>query len=217
MIEWQSVQQTIQSCRRCEVEAVVHLHVPTGEKRKPPQEPVKPVRLYFVSVAPPWGGAYFWDETKRDAVREGLFRALSLALGEEITTCRQFRDMGFFLTPAVKCPSTRSNHDHPPHRQAVNNCVGFLLDELLSIQPERILALGKVPFLSLCKIFDISRDKSEDNVSVFHKKTWLVDLGEQKTPLGGTYFPGNNRHRGFSAIAQDIERILSLNPRGNDG
>lgn len=216
-MEWRAVQESIQGCRRCEVEQVPYLRVPQGKKRIPPSEPVRPIRLYFVSVAPPWGGAYFWDESKRDAVRVGLLRALSLALREDITTCRQFRDMGFFLTPAVKCSSAKNNHDHPPHRQAVKNCTGILRDELLSIQPERILALGKVPFMSLCRIFGIGRDESEDGVAVFHKKTWLVDLGNQRTPLGGTYFPGNNRHRGFSVIVQDIERILSLNPRGNDG
>lgn len=156
-MEWQAVQQAIQGCRRCEVKQVPFLKVPLGEKRNPPAEPVRPVRFYFVSVAPPWGGAYFWDESRRDAVRTGLFRALSAALGEEISGCRQFRDMCFFLTPAIKCPSMMDNRDHPPHRAAIENCAGFLRDELLASEPERILALGKVPFRILCDIFDIKK------------------------------------------------------------
>jgi uracil-DNA glycosylase len=210
MVEWKSVQQTIQSCRRCEIEAVSNLYVPAGEKRNPPREQVRPVRLYFVSVAPPWGGAYFWDETKRDAVRVGLFKALGAAIGEEFGTCRQFREERFFLTPAVKCPSTKGGRDHPPDRRAVHNCSDFLRDELFASEAERILALGRVPFKSLCDIFDIRKPPLTSGE--FRKQTWWVQLGTRKVPLSGTYFPGNNRHKGFSDIVQDINRILNLFP-----
>ena len=211
-MDWQSIQQTVQSCRRCEAESVAYLRVPCKEKRKPIYEPIRPIRLYFVSVAPPWGGAYFWDESKRDAVREGLFRALSAALGEEISTCRQFRDMGFFLTPAVKCPSMKDNRDHnKPQRGAVRNCADFLRDELFASEAERVLALGKVPFKTLCKIFNIRKPPQES--AEFRKQIWWVQSGARKIPLSGTYFPGNNRHKGFSAIVQDIDRILKLFPK----
>jgi len=113
--------------------------------------------------------------------------------------------MRFFLTPAVKCPSTKANHDHPPHRRAINNCAALLRDELLSVQPERILALGKVPFMSLGSIFGIGKDETGDDVAVFHKKTWLVDLRGQKILLGGTYFPGNNRTRVFLPSRKTLE------------
>ena len=126
MSNWESAQNEFQACRRCEQEQVRYLRVPAGEKRNPPWEPLLPIRLYFVSVAPPWGGAYFWDETARDAVRDGLFRALRKTLLTEVTTCRQFRDLHLFLTPAVKCPSAKTNNiqggkdrDHPPSSTAV--------------------------------------------------------------------------------------------------
>lgn len=214
MVEWQSVQQTIQSCRRCEVEAVAHLCVPSGEKREPPSEPLRPVRLYFVSVAPPWGGAYFWDETATDAVREGLFTSLGESLSQKIDGCSQFRDMQFFLTPAVKCPSTKNDRDHQPSRFAVRHCKNFLRDELLAAEPERILALGRVPFKSLCDIFGIVDAPQE--VTRFRRRMWRVRLGTRLVPLSGTYFPGNNRHRGFACIAQDITRILMLSPKDCD-
>src|SRR5438309_1081421 len=105
-VAWEAIQREIQGCRRCEADGVPHLRVPRHEKRKPPWEPLRPVRLYFVSVAPPWGGPYFWDETVRDAVREGLFAALHEALGVAVGSCREFRDLRMFLTPAVKCPSS---------------------------------------------------------------------------------------------------------------
>jgi uracil-DNA glycosylase len=114
-----------------------------------------PVRLYFVSVAPPWGGAYFWDETARDAVRDGLFRALRKALHAEFTTCRQFRDLRLFLTPAVKCPSAVDEKDHAPTRLPIEHCANFLQAELTAAKAERILALGAAPFSSLCNMFGI--------------------------------------------------------------
>jgi len=212
-MDWQSIQQTIQNCRRCEAESVAYLRVPCEEKRKPTYEPVRPIRLYFVSVAPPWGGAYFWDETKRDAVREGLFTALRASSNEEVSNCRQFRDTGFFLTPSVKCPSMRDNRDHQPGRLAVANCSKFLRDELLAAKPERILALGRVPFKSLCSLFGIDIDDVSERVAEFRKRIWWVRLGSREVPLSGTYFPGNNRNNQRALVEQDIRRMLELVPR----
>jgi len=162
MSDWESTQNEVQACRRCEQQRVRYLRVPAGEKRNPPWEPLLPIRLYFVSVAPPWGGAYFWDETARDAVRDGIFRALRKPLLTDVTTCREFRDLHLFLTPAVKCPSAKTNNiqggkdrDHPPSRTAVANCAELLRSEIMAANPERILALGAVPFRSLCDIFGI--------------------------------------------------------------
>lgn len=220
MTDWESTQKEIQACRRCEELHVPYLHVPAAEKRKPPWEPVSPVRLYFVSVAPPWGGAYFWDETARDAVREGLFRALRKTLDTEITTCRQFRDLQLFLTPAVKCPSAKAkkdqpgkDKDHPPSTKAVKNCARFLRSELTAANPERILALGAVPFRSLCDIFGVAAPKQ---VSKFRGQVWWIRLGKSEIPMGGTYFTGNNRHKGADKIVEDIEHLLKLAPRAPD-
>ncbi|HMH51428.1 MAG TPA: uracil-DNA glycosylase family protein, partial [Candidatus Acidoferrum sp.] len=186
----------------------------------PPWEPVPRVRLYFVSVAPPWGGAYFWDETARDAVREGLFRAIRKPLATEVTTCRQFRDLQLFLTPAVKCPSAkakkdlpRQSKDHAPSTKAVEHCARFLHSELTAANPERILALGAVPFGSLCDIFEVAAPRQ---VARFRGQVWWIRLGKSEVPMAGTYFPGNNRHKGFDMIVEDIERLLKLAPRTRD-
>jgi uracil-DNA glycosylase family 4 len=213
MTDWESTQNQIQACRRCEEERVRYLRVPADEKRKPPWGPVPPVRLYFVSVAPPWGGAYFWDKAARDAVREGLFRALRKPLDTTVTTCRQFRDLRLFLTPAVKCPSAKAKKDHAPSRAAVKNCASFLCSELTAAKPERILALGAVPFKSLCDIFRIDAPRQ---VAKFRGQVWWVRLGKMDVPLAGTYFTGNNRHRGFDKIVEDIERLLQIAPRTRD-
>lgn len=210
-MDWQLIQREIQNCRICEAKSVPHLFVPSEEKRKPTWEPARPTRLYFVSVAPPWGGAYFWDESKRDAVRVGLFSALGTSLNEEVRNCGQFRDMRFFLTPTVKCPSTLSNRDRHPSHLAVRHCEKFLHGELLAADSERILALGRVPFKSLCEIFGIIDAPQE--VAECRKRTWWVRLGSRKVPLSGTYFPGNNRNNQRSLVEQDIDRILKLSPK----
>jgi len=218
-MEWQSIQQDIQSCRRCEAEAIPYLHVPCGEKRSPPWEPRRPILLYFVSVAPPWGGVYFWDESMRDAVREGLFTALrepkvKKLLGVTVTSCRQFRDLRLFLTPAVKCPSSNGKRDHQPLRAVVRHCTRFLYEELLAAEPERILALGKVPFESVCKMFGINAPKK---VELFRQRVVWVQLGSRQVPFSGTYFVGTKRHKGFPCIVEDITQLLELNPRSTSG
>lgn len=212
-MDWETIQQDIQTCRCCEIQHVANLRVPCAAKCNPPWEPLRPVRLYFVSVAPPWGGDYFWDETNRDAVREGLFKALrSLPkpLNGVINSCRQFRDVGLFLTPAVKCPSSKSEKDSKPSPPAVANCAHFLHSELITAEPERILALGQVPFRALCQLFRLD---APSEVAEFRKNVAWVHIGKKQVPLMGTYFPGNNRHRGFTSIIEDIGSLLDLAPK----
>ena len=220
MSDWESTQNEVQACRRCEQQRVRYLRVPAGEKRNPPWEPLSPIRLYFVSVAPPSGGAYFWDETARDAVRDGLFRVLRKTLLTDVTTCRKFRDLHLFLTPAVKCPSAKTNNiqggkdrDHPPSSTAVANCGELLRSEIMAANPEGILALGAVPFRSLCDIFGIAAPRQ---VARFRGRVWWIRLGNRDVPIAGTYFTGNNRHKGFEKIVEDIDRMLTLQPRTQD-
>ena len=210
--DWATIQQEIRACRLCEAQQVPNLRVPLAEKRHPPWEPLRPVRLYFVSVAPPWGGDYFWDEAKGDAVREGLFsalRELPTPFDHVIETCQQFRDARLFLTSAVKCPSSIGNKDSRPSPAAVENCAHFLRSELTTAKAERILALGQVPFRALRQVF---RLRVPSKVGEFRKGVAWVQLGNRKVPLMGTYFPGNNRHRGFKSIVEDIGRLLDLAP-----
>jgi hypothetical protein len=187
---------------------VKYLSVPANRKRKPPIPPPEHTRLYFVSVAPPWGGAYFWDESRHDAVRDGLFHALRLA-GENVHTCSDFVKRGFYLTPAVKCPSQEDGKDHHPASAAIANCRPLLLAELEQAMPERILALGQTPFKALCGLFSIS---APHTVRDYHDQNWSVRLGSRSVIVAGTYFSGNDRHGGFSngSIVKDIRRLLSL-------
>jgi len=145
---WEAVKARINHCRRCETDHVRQLVVPTGHKRHPPYSPPRPTRLLFVSVAPPWGGSYFWDETQADTLRAGLFAALTTA-GYPVATPDEFCEQGFFMVPAVKCPSCHNGKDARPAAGAVTNCAPFLREQCAIIAPERILALGQAAMDSL--------------------------------------------------------------------
>jgi hypothetical protein len=50
-------------------------------------------------------------------------------------------------------------------------------------------------------------------VAKFRGQVWWIRLGEKEVPMAGTYFTGNNRHKGFDRIVKDIDRLLKLAPR----
>ena len=206
---WEIAQNQIEECRRCKEAKVPYLEVPE-KKRHPSFPPPQPTRLLFISVAPPCGGSYFWDDTRPDGLRKGLFEALNKdevlkKTGQRISTLSEFREQGFFLVPAVKCPSCEKGKDHHPASEAVKNCAEFLHKECESLSPERILALGQIPMQSVSKLFNI---KIPPTVKRFREKTFWITLGDREIPLAGTYFPGNRRHGGFEDIATDIRKIL---------
>lgn len=204
---WETTQNDIEQCRRCENDKVQYLVMPE-KKRHPPSPPPQSIHLLFISVAPPWGGSYFWDDTQPDGLRRGLFEALQKA-GQRISTLSQFREQGFFLAPAVKCPSCKNGNDHLPTSMALQNCAPFLRKECESLSPERILALGKIPMQSASTAFNIEIPRKVED---FRGPPFYVPLGGRQIPLMGTYFPGNKRHGGFEHIAQDIREILSKSP-----
>jgi len=209
---WETIQNEIEQCRRCEEAKVPYLEVPE-KKRHPSFPPPQPTRLLFISVAPPCGGSYFWDDTRPDGLRKGLLEALNEVLkktGQRISDLSEFREQGFFLVPAVKCPSCENGKDHHPASEAVKNCAEFLRKECEILSPERILALGKIPMRSVSEAFNI---KIPPRVERFREKPFWVTHGDREIPLAGTYFPGNKRHRGFEYIVQDIREILSKSPK----
>jgi uracil-DNA glycosylase len=140
---WVVVQDEIEACRRCEQLRVPYLRVPAGSKRHPPLPPPTPTKLLFVSVAPPWGGDYFWDETRPDSVRSGLFEALAPDR-ECIATCRDFWSAHYYLVAGVKCPSARGSRDQRPAQRARAECASHLRRELEAVRPSEFLRLDKV-------------------------------------------------------------------------
>ena len=209
-MSWVESQIKIDGCRRCEEASVPNVQVPSENKRHPAYPPPLPTRIFFVSVAPPWGGAYFWDETKSDRVREGLFRALYSATGEDFLSVDDFYRAGYFLVPGVKCPSQIENKDCLPHAAAISNCTHHLHSEMLIASPKRILALG----LSAMKAVSLTCGlKIPAKVDEICQNLWWARFDDFLVPIAGTYFPGNNRHRGFNRIQESIRSLLEHEPR----
>lgn len=208
-MNWGQVQEQIEQCRLCEAKEIKYLRVPTDRKRHPPLEPTVKIKLFFVSVAPPWGGAYFWDESRSDKVRQGLFRALKDATGESIQSIREFHSGGYYLVPAVKCPSEKDGRDHLPSVAARKTCTSHLHSELQVTRPSRVLALGSIPLQSIAELFGIS---VPHNLAECRGQIWWLPIGDQAVPFTATYFPGNNRHGNFDSIANAIRQLIELSP-----
>ncbi len=209
-MSWHEAQNRVDHCRCCDERCVPYLKVPVGPKRHPPYPPQQSTRLFFVSVAPPYGGSYFWDETRQDDVREGLFLAIAEASGQRFASVPEFLDAGYFLVPGVKCPSEKDGNDHKPSIKAIKNCTSHLSVELEICRAERLLAFGGDPMKSVSIALEF---KAPRLVREYRRKLWWRQIGGHWIPAAGTYFPGNNRHQGFQEIVGDIGWILDQEPR----
>lgn len=209
---WHASQRAIDRCRVCEASHVPRLRVPEGAKRHPAGAPPSRVRLLCISVAPPWGGAYFWEESRPDGLRAGLLGLLSQATGEPVGSLAEFRRRGFFLVPAVKCPSEREGRDTAPAARAIENCSGHLLAEISAMAPERIAALGRVPLRAMRVLLGRPRRL---RLRDFVGRIETVELAGRRVLLGATCFPGNNRHRGREASLRAIRGLLASRPRSS--
>lgn len=209
-MSWVESQIKIDGCRRCEEASVPYVQVPPENKRHPTYPPPLSTRIFFVSVAPPWGGDYFWDETKSDRVREGLFRALYSATGEKFLSVGDFYRAGYFLVPGVKCPSQIGNKDCLPHAAAITNCTHHLQSEMLIARPKRILALGLSAMKAVSQTCGFKIPAKVDEIC---QNLWWASFDGLLVPIAGTYFPGNNRHRGFERIQESIRSLLEHEPK----
>lgn len=205
MSEWNTAQDLVDRCRLCEAETVPLLCVPAGSKAQPRLLPPVPTTLLMVAIAPPWGGGHFWDEGVPDRLRAGVYRALGEALGITLTTVAQFCADGFYLVPAVRCPSVWGGRDHLPRAGAVRNCSRHLHTSVLAIRPKRVLMLGRVPLRAMSLAFDLDLPSS---VRACRGRQWTLALPHGDMTVAATYFPGNNRHRGFDAIVETLRNLM---------
>jgi hypothetical protein len=100
------------------------------------------VKALFIAEAPPWKPKYFYSpDIKASFLRKMLFNQLQIPYlnknGLEV-----FKARGYFFTDTIKC-RLRKQKSKPPI-QIIRNCVrNFLSNEIRSLNPEKIILLGK--------------------------------------------------------------------------
>ncbi len=208
-MRWRDIQDRIASCRTCEACGVPNLLVPDGAKHHPPLAPPKPTELMLIAIAPPWNGRYFWDEAAADGLRGRVLALLTDATGRPFRSLREFCAAGYYLLPAVKCPSGRDDRDHRPAARALWNCARHLRQELEVARPTRVMAIGLDAMRALAAALELP---APVRVRDYRGRLQRVRIAGQETWLSGTYYAGNNRHRGRDKIVADIRNLLGRHP-----
>lgn len=132
-----------------------------------------PVRLLFLGWNPPKPFGGFWSLKYEDNLRSEL-RAILNQLGQinasfpDKTFLDEFLEKGFYFIHTVKCwtdakfpgfgrgATTREGRDKKKKVgiPLIKSCVGtHLEEELNALEPQKVCALGEVPFIGLCELF----------------------------------------------------------------
>jgi uracil-DNA glycosylase family 4 len=170
---FQSLNQQIEACRRCP-RLVAWREQVAREKRKAYKDQDywgKPVpgfgdpqaRVFVVGLAP---GAHGSNRTGRqftgDASGNFLYPALYRAgFANQPDSVSRFD--GLELTDLYTAPVCRcAPPDNKPTPDEISNCQPFLKNELRLLQPKVIVALGRIAFESILRIFSpVSKVKSQ--------------------------------------------------------
>ncbi len=131
-----------------------------------------PVKLLFLGWNPPKPFGGFWSDDEDNLRRE--LHAILKELGQINTSSPdqsfldEFLEKGFYFIHTVKCwteakfpgfgrgATTREGRDKKKKVgiPLIKSCVGtHLKEELNALEPQKVCALGKVPFIGLCELF----------------------------------------------------------------
>ena len=141
---YQQLEENILSCNICEPLGI-HFknereqNLNFAYKYKPDN-----VKLLWIVESPPKSDPprYFYrPELSR---YDSLFREIMKALNIDITDPKdraliEFQKLGHFLIDSMKCPADKSNSHSKP--QMRSNCRNILKEEILSLNPEKILII----------------------------------------------------------------------------
>ena len=132
-----------------------------------------PVKLLFLGWNPPKPFGGFWSVKSEDNLRSEL-HAILKELGQinasfpDKNFLEEFLGKGFYFIHTVKCwteskfpgfgrgATTREGRDKKEKIgiPLIKSCVGtHLEEELNTLEPQKVCALGEVPFLGLCELF----------------------------------------------------------------
>jgi uracil-DNA glycosylase family 4 len=211
-MNWSEIQDEIKRCKKCKEEGFFEVKCP--DDRIPTSEP-RHVKLLFVSEAPPLNTRYyFYNENSNDRLRNSLFGLLRTDLGYEINTISDFIATGFYLLPAVKCPSARNGRNAAPAKSVIKLCAEqHLKREIEYIKPAGVCLLGRTAlqgFLILRNLWDVQTHDSGEvgkTLSEAAGKVLEVKILDNRTKFMISYWP-TKRHRRFHEISEHIRRII---------
>jgi hypothetical protein len=195
---------------RYHCETVANINYPAGTR--PPElfaypKPSGPIRLVFIGWNPPKPFGGFWSLDSEDHLRTCIHEILTntkeiIAERPDDVFLNEFLSKGFFFLHAVKCWTSakfpgfgrkarikdRDNLGLPLLRA----CAGtHLRAELEGLKPEKVCALGQVPYLGLCHAFKID-ERFVDLFSPTEGRVFEPSTTGLGWPLLYTCFPQPN-------------------------
>lgn len=196
VMNWESVQKTIQTCSQCErLDGTLFARFRGGWPKIP--QP-RPQSILFISEAPPQDGG-FWtiqDQTsKQDDLREKLLPLLKLSSYGPDCGLVSFRDSGYFLLQSfprplkkpignVKIDKLRRLLQHPAE--------SHLKDQIAFFSPAAILALGKPASTALSMLFPDSSFAHTFESGGFSAVQGRIFHEQSQPLLSATYLPSGN-------------------------
>jgi uracil-DNA glycosylase len=138
-VQWQAIQERIWACEACKGHARVEINV-----RQQTPAPTMPIALLFVGIAPPDQGSPGIRTAAKSATNDPGDNLRKFIEAAAVSRWDDLIADHAFLIHAVKCAIVpdEEGFQNPPN-EVVDRCcpVGFA-DELLSLRPARIVALG---------------------------------------------------------------------------
>lgn len=160
-----------------------------------------PVKLLFLGWNPPKPFGGFWSMKYDDSLRKNLHGILKElgqinAVSPNQSFLDEFLQNGFYFIHTVKCwteaefPRLGRGSEG---EALINSCVRtHLEEELNALEPQKVCAFGKLPFLGLCKLFGgLTKTKATPTQGqVFQREQYGIPW-----PLLYTCFPQQRKIR----------------------
>lgn len=147
------------------------------------------VNLLFITESPPPGqkSNFFYNLDKKDRLRMNLKNILGLNINEHEIP-KWFKDVGFFLTSAIKCRpprGARSYRDEQLLKKMAKCCTYLLAKEVNFLRPKHIIAWGKIAQISAALIkLKVNHIFPHPNHIVRFKRNLIPAVRKVVTKLG---------------------------------
>lgn len=139
----------------------------------------KPDKIKFLWIveSPPKSDPprYFYrpELTKYDSLFRETMKALGIPVSNtKNSALKEFQSRGNFLIDSMKCPADKDNSGLK--LQMANNCKTILKEEIISLEPEKILIIKAdvyTPVVSVIKEIDIEFPRLQMSSKILNKST----------------------------------------------